>query len=74
MAKRTPALEARILAWTRRPPNDGTTHWSSRRLAQALGVNHMMVMRVWQRAGLRPHRLERDLASDDPEFERKPLT
>ena len=71
VAKRTPALEARILAWTRRPPNDGTTHWSSRRLAQALGVNHMMVMRVWQRAGLRPHRLERYLASDDPEFERK---
>jgi transposase len=71
VAKRTPALEAKILNWTRRPPNDGTTHWSSRRLAQALGVNHMMVMRVWQRAGLRPHRLERYLASDDPEFERK---
>jgi transposase len=71
VAKRTPALEAKILDWTRRPPNDGTTHWSSRRLAKALGVNHMMVMRVWQRAGLRPHRLERYMASDDPEFERK---
>lgn len=71
LAKRTPALEAKILDWTRRPPNDGATHWSSRRLAKALGVNHMMVMRVWQRAGLRPHRLERYMASDDPEFERK---
>src|SRR5277367_518457 len=69
--KRTPRLEARILAWTRRPPTDGSTHWSSRKLARALGVNHMMVARVWQRAGLRPHRLERYMASDDPDFETK---
>src|SRR5271156_6768209 len=69
--KRTPRLEARILAWTRRPPTDGSTHWSSRKLARALGVNHMMVARVWQRAGLKPHRLERYMASDDPGFERK---
>jgi transposase len=69
--KRTPRLEARILAWTRRPPTDGSTHWSSRKLARALGVNHMMVARVWQRAGLKPHRLERYMASDDPDFERK---
>lgn len=27
----TPKLEARILEWTRRGPQDGTTHWSSRR-------------------------------------------
>jgi len=69
--KRTPKLEARILAWTRRPPSDGSTHWSSRKLAKALGVNHMMVARVWQRAGLRPHRLERYMASNDPDFEKK---
>src|SRR5487761_951759 len=69
--KRTPRLEARMLAWTRRAPNDGSTHWSSRKLAQALGVSHMMVARVWRRAGLKPHRLERYMASDDPDFERK---
>ena len=67
VSKRTPRLEARILAWTRRAPNDGSTHWSSRKLAQALGINHMMVARVWRRAGLKPHRLERYMASDDPE-------
>src|ERR1700691_2097913 len=49
--KRRPRLEARILAWTRRPPTDGSTHWSSRNLGGALGGNHMMVARVWQRAG-----------------------
>jgi transposase len=69
--KRTPRLEARILDWTRRPPPDGSSHWSSRKLAAHLGTNHMMVARVWARAGLQPHRLERYRASNDPEFETK---
>ena len=69
--KRTPALEAKILEWTRRPAADGSTHWSSRKLAQRLGVSHMMVARVWRRAGLKPHRIERYMASDDPDFELK---
>src|SRR5450631_61772 len=71
VSKRTPRLEARILAWTRRAPDDGSTHWSSRKLARALGINHMMVARVWRQFGLKPHRLERYMASDDPDFERK---
>ena len=69
--KRTPALEARILASTRRPPPDGATHWSSRKLARRLGISHMMVARVWRRAGLKPQRIERYMASDDPDFETK---
>lgn len=67
----TPKLEARILDWTRKAPPDGSTHWSTRRLARQLGINHMLVARVWQKHRLQPHRLERYLASDDPEFERK---
>src|SRR6516162_412408 len=69
--KRTPKLEARILAWTRKSPSDGSTHWTTRKLARQLGINHMMVARVWKRAGLQPHRLERYLASNDPDFESK---
>src|SRR5499426_3852868 len=69
--KQTAKLEARILAWTRKAPPDGSTHWSTRKLAQQLGINHMMVARVWKRASLRPHRLERYMASTDPEFEAK---
>jgi len=71
VATKTPAMEARILNWTRRPPTDGSTHWSSRKLAKALGINHMMVARVWARAGLKPHRVERYMASNDPDFETK---
>jgi transposase len=68
---RTPAMEARILAKTRQAPPDGSTHWSTRKLAKALGVSHVLVARVWRRAGLQPHRLERYMLSDDPAFEEK---
>jgi len=64
-------LEARVLAWTRKPPSDGSTHWSTRKLGAALGISHMMVARIWAKHGLKPHRLERYMASDDPDFETK---
>ena len=67
----TPAMEARILAKTRTKPPDGSTHWTTRKLGQALGLPHMTVQRVWSRAGIKPHRIERYMASDDPEFEAK---
>lgn len=64
-------LEARILEWTRRGPDDGSTQWSSRRLAKKLGTTHMAVARVWKRYGLQPHRLRHHMVSDDPDFETK---
>jgi transposase len=67
----TPALRARILSATRKKPSDGSTHWSCRKLATVLGVSKDAVHRVWKEAGLKPHRLERYMASDDPEFEPK---
>jgi transposase len=67
----TPRLRARILSATRRKPKDGSTHWSCRKLAAALSVSKDAVHRVWKEAGLKPHRLERYMASDDPEFETK---
>lgn len=67
----TPRLEARILAWTQRKPTDGSTHWSIRRLAKAMVLPHMTVARAWQRAGIKPHRIERYMASNDPDFESK---
>src|SRR6202162_5678557 len=55
----TPALRARILSATRKKPSDGSTHWSCRKLAAALGISKDAVHRVWREAGLKPHRLER---------------
>lgn len=67
----TAALRARILSATRRKPGDGSTHWSCRKLAAALGVSKDAVHRTWKEAGLKPHRLQRYMASDDPDFESK---
>ena len=67
----TSTLRAKILSTTRKKPTDGSTHWSCRKLAQALGVSKDAVHRVWKEAGLKPHRLERYMASDDPDFESK---
>jgi len=67
----TPALTAKVIGATRRQPKDGSTHWSCRKLAQSLGVSKDSVQRIWQRAELKPHRLERYTTSDDPDFERK---
>src|SRR6476619_5655572 len=68
---RTPALEARIMTWTRRPPPHGATHWSTRSLGRKLGVQHTIIARAWCDAGLQPHRLERYMRSTDPDFETK---
>jgi len=64
-------LEAKILARTQQKPADGSTHWSTRKLARELGTDHMRVARVWKRARLQPHRVESYVASNDPQFESK---
>jgi transposase len=66
----TPALTAKVLSATRRQPQDGSTHWSCRKLAQSLGISKDSVQRIWQKAEWKPHRLQRSMASDDPDFER----
>jgi len=68
---RTPQLEARVLNWTRKAPPSGATQWSTRSLAKHLQIPHTLVQRVWQRAGLQPHRLEQYMRSNDPAFETK---
>lgn len=72
--KVTDRLEARVLArTTKHKPADGSTHWSTRKLAAELGdgISHMTVARIWAKHGIKPHRLEGYLASNDPDFEVK---
>jgi transposase len=71
--KVTDRIEARVLAWTsKRKPSDGSTHWSSRKLAGELGdISHMTISRIWAKHGIKPHRVEGYLASNDPDFEIK---
>jgi transposase len=67
----TAKLQARVLEATRRKPKDGSTHWSVRKLARELHISKDVVHRIWRTAGVKPHRLERYMASNDPEFESK---
>ena len=71
--KVTDRIEARVLErTTKHTPADGSTHWSSRKLAAELGnISHMTVSRIWAKHGIKPHRLEGYLASNDPDFETK---
>jgi transposase len=67
----TPSVQAKVLRRTMQKPEDGSTHWSCRKLAAALGLGKSTVQRIWSQARVRPHRLERYMASDDPQFEQK---
>jgi transposase len=67
----TSKLQARVLNATRRKPQDGSTHWSVRKLARELNISKDAVYRIWRTAGVKPHRLERYMASNDPDFEAK---
>lgn len=68
---RTPRLQARILTAIKEGPTDGSTHWSCRKLATRFKVSKDTVQRILSQADVRPHRLERYMASDDPDFETK---
>jgi len=67
----TPAVQARIIRRAQQKPSDGSTHWSCRKLAATLGLSKTSVQRVLAQAKLKPHRLERYMASNDPQFEEK---
>jgi transposase len=68
---RTPKLQAKVLAAIKEGPKDGSTHWSCRKLASRFHVSKDTIQRILAQADVRPHRLERYLASDDPDFEAK---
>jgi len=68
---RTPKLQAKVLAAIKEGPKDGSTHWSCRKLASRFHVSKDTIQRILAQADVRPHRLERYMASDDPDFESK---
>jgi transposase len=70
-SRATPAVQARAIRRAQQKPSDGSTHWSCRKLAEELGLGKSTVQRILAQAKLRPHRLDRYMASNDPEFEQK---
>jgi len=51
------------------PPN--ATHWSTRSMAEATGLNQTAISRIWRAFGLKPHRSEHFKLSPDPQFVEK---
>jgi transposase len=47
------------------------THWSTRSMAEASGLSHMTIQRIWKAFGLEPHRSETFKLSTDPQFVEK---
>ena len=47
------------------------THWSTRSMAEAAGISHDSVRRIWKAFGLQPHRTETFRLSTDPFFVQK---
>jgi transposase len=68
---RTAKLQAKVLSAIKEGPKDGSTPWSCRKLASKLHVSKDTIQRILAQADVRPHRLERYMASDDPDFETK---
>jgi len=67
-ATRRDALAGKIIQATTQTKPPDATHWSTRTLAQALGVSASMVRRVWQANQLKPHLSRTFKLSNDPHF------
>jgi len=66
-------VTAMIISKTTQERPRNATHWSTRTLAKELGTSHSMVRRVWNAAGLKPHRVKTFKVSNDKHFAEKLL-
>ena len=57
-------VEAVIVRTLESVPRDAT-HWSTRSMAEASGLSHMSIQRIWKAFGLEPHRSETFKLSTD---------
>jgi transposase len=67
----TPEVESHILQVTLHSKPAAVTHWSTRTLAEHLGLSATSIRRVWQRNGIKPHLSRTFKLSRDPRFEDK---
>lgn len=72
---RTPTItgevESRIVNATLHTKPAAATHWSTRKLAEHLGLSATAIRRVWKRNGLKPHLSRTFKLSRDPRFKDK---
>jgi len=61
----------RVVTMTLESQPKHATHWSTRSMAQATGLNQTAVSRIWRAFALQPHRAETFKLSTDPLFVEK---
>src|ERR1700730_18008241 len=60
-----------IITRTRTPPPPATTQWSTRTMAEAVGLSKATISRIWQTFGLQSQRVDTFKLSADPQFVEK---
>ena len=72
---RKPPLSAaaieRVVHMTLQEKPPGSTHWSARKMARAVGLSYSSVQRIWAAHGLKPHLSKTFKLSNDPQFSEK---
>jgi len=58
----------RVITTTLESAPKGATHWSTRSLAEQVGLNQTAVSRIWRAFGLAPHKQDAWKLSKDPQF------
>ena len=69
----TPEMQSRIVRATLHDRPINATHWSTRTLAEYLGMGATTIRRVWHANGLKPHLSRSFKLSRDPRFQNKLL-
>jgi transposase len=72
---RTPTITAakvqEVIRKTTQEPPANATHWSTRTMAETVGISEKSVRRIWQSNGLKPHLWRTFKVSNDPQFAEK---
>src|SRR5258708_8528347 len=67
----TPKLVQQVIEKTTQSKPLNATHWSTRSMAQEMGISDSTVLRIWRAHGLKPHLVETFKVSNDPRFAAK---
>ena len=67
----TPAAVQDVVRKTTQEKPSNATHWSTRSMAQAVGLSEKTIRRIWHKHGLKPHLSRTFKVSNDPQFAEK---
>ena len=67
----TPEMVRDVIERTTQTKPASATHWSTRSLAEEVGISDSSVLRIWRMNGLKPHLVETFKVSTDPQFAEK---